>query len=149
MSKEKPLKNLAGELSILLANTYSLALKTQNYHWNITGPGFYSLHKLFEGQYEALHVAADELAERIRAIGAYAPGSFTDFLELTNIADAIEDISSKEMLHDLVQSHEDLILHAKKVISIATAAEDSTTADIVIKRIEEHEKQMWMLDSSL
>ncbi|MCE3232400.1 MAG: Ferritin Dps family protein [Rickettsiaceae bacterium] len=142
------LNNVAGELSILLADTYALALKTQNYHWNVTGMEFYSLHKLFEEQYEALHNAADELAERIRALGSFSPGSFGEFSKLTNIPEPKKNANSKAMLEDLIKSHETLVKQAKKVIDVSEKADDSSTADIVIGRIEEHQKIIWMLNSS-
>jgi len=148
MSK-KHSENVTEELSILLADTYALALKTQNYHWNVAGPDFYSLHKLFEGQYESLHDAADELAERIRALDNYAPGSFAEFAKLTNISEAKKGLSSKEMLKDLAKSHEAVVKQAKKVIEASESAGDPTTVDIVVGRIEEHDKQAWMLNSSL
>ncbi len=141
--------NVAGELAILLADTYALALKTQNYHWNVTGAEFYSLHKLFEGQYESLHDAADEIAERIRALGAYAPGGFAEFAKITNISDAKEGASSKEMLQDLAKSHAAIVSQAKKVLETAESAGDDATIDMVVGRIEEHDKQAWMLNSSL
>jgi starvation-inducible DNA-binding protein len=148
MSKNQS-TNIVEELSILLADTYSLALKTQNYHWNVTCAEFYSLHKLFEDQYESLHSASDELAERIRALGAYAVGGFGEFAKLTNISDAKPGISSKEMLKDLAKSHETAVRQARKVIEAAEAAGDNATVDIVVGRIEEHDKQAWMLNSSL
>lgn len=141
--------NVTAELSVLLADTYTLALKTQNYHWNVTGPEFYSLHKLFEEQYESLHEAADVLAERIRALGVYSPGSFSEFTRLTNITEAQKGINSKAMLQDLVKSHELVVKQAKEVIAAGEAAGDDATVDIVVGRIEEHDKQAWMLNSSL
>ncbi len=149
MAKSKSVNNVTGELSVLLADTYALALKTQNYHWNVTGAEFYSLHKLFEGQYESLHDAADELAERIRALGAYAPGGFAEFAKLTNIADAKKGANAKAMLQDLAKSHAAVVKQANKVIKAAESAGDSSTIDMVVGRIEEHDKQAWMLNSSL
>jgi starvation-inducible DNA-binding protein len=136
------------QLSVLLADTYALALKTQNYHWNVTGPEFYSLHKLFEGQYEALHNDVDLLAERIRALDGYAPGSFTEFSQLTNISNAKKGISSKEMLEDLVNSHESLIMQAQKTADTAEEEGDEGTLDIVVGKMEDRQKDVWMLRSS-
>jgi starvation-inducible DNA-binding protein len=149
MAKSKSVNNVSGELSILLADTYALALKTQNYHWNVTGPEFYSLHKLFEEQYESLHDAADELAERIRALGVYAPGGFAEFAQLTNISDAKKGSTAKTMLQDLAKSHAAVVKQANKVIKAAESVGDSSTIDMVVGRIEDHDKQAWMLNSSL
>lgn len=140
--------NVVPQLSILLADTYALALKTQNYHWNVTGIEFYSLHKMFEGQYEELHDAADELAERIRALGSYAPGSFSEFAKLTNVPEAKKSPNAKAMLEDLLASHEITVAQANKVIDASEKVGDASTSDIVIGRIEEHQKTMWMLRSS-
>jgi starvation-inducible DNA-binding protein len=148
MAKKK-LENVIVELSILLADTYVLALKTQNYHWNVTGTEFYSLHNLFEGQYESLYNAADELAERIRALGSYAPGGLTEFSRLTNISDAKKGTTSKTIVQDLAKSHETVVKQAKKVLAAAESVGDDSTIDMVVGRVEEHDKQVWMLNSSL
>ncbi len=148
--KTKPSShNAIEELSVLLADTYALALKTQNYHWNVTGSEFYSLHKLFEEQYEALHDAADILAERIRALNSFAPGSFSEFSKMTTIPEAKKNINSKAMLEDLVQSNLYAIKQCKKAIRVADNAEDDATVDMVTARLEEHEKYVWMLRSSI
>ena len=149
MAKKNTAVTVTGELSILLADTYALALKTQNYHWNVTGPEFYSLHKLFEGQYESLHDAADELAERVRALGAHAPGGFAEFAALTHIADAKKGLSAKSMIKDLLDSHHQVIKQANKLIALADKEGDQGTVDMVVGRIEAHDKDAWMLHSSL
>jgi starvation-inducible DNA-binding protein len=149
MKQKQPLNNVASELSIFLANTYALALKTQNYHWNVKGSEFYSLHKLFEAQYESMHDAADQLAERIRMLGSYAPGGFAEFAKLTNITDAKRNASVREILQDLVASHEAVIKQANEVLVAANSAGDYATADMIVGRIEEHDKHAWMLTSSL
>lgn len=149
MVKKNTGSTVAGELSILLADTYALALKTQNYHWNVTGAEFYSLHLLFETQYESLHKAADELAERIRALGTYAPGGFSEFSILSSVSDAKNNITAKAMLKDLLDSHLLIVKQAKKVIALADKHADSATVDLVVGRIEDHEKQAWMLKSSV
>jgi starvation-inducible DNA-binding protein len=150
MSKSKPsTAHVIHQLSVLLANTYALALKTQNYHWNVTGSEFYSLHKLFETQYVSLHNAVDTLAERIRALGSPAPGSFSEFLKLTSITEAKKNIPAKTMLGDLLKSNEAIVKQAYTVIQYCESVEDNATLDMVVGRIEEHQKQAWMLRSSL
>lgn len=151
MSKAKPSSNnnLVQQLCVLLADTYALALKTQNYHWNVTGVEFYSLHKLFEEQYEALHEAADVLAERIRALNAYAPGSFSEFSKLTCVTEAKKNLNSKAMLEDLIESNIAVVVQGKKTIEACEKANDDATMDIVVTRLEDHEKYAWMLRSSI
>lgn len=131
-----------------LADTYALALKTQTYHWNVTSPNFYSLHKLFEEQYDDAHEAVDDLAERIRALGAPAPGGLRAFLETTRISDATETMEAKEMLPDLTASHEVLAGTLKHGIAAAEQAGDAATADMLTARLTAHDKHAWMLRSS-
>jgi starvation-inducible DNA-binding protein len=141
--------NVLDGLSCLLADTYLLYLKTQNFHWNVSGPNFYSLHKMFEGQYEQLAEAADLLAERIRAIGEKAPGSFSEFLKMTSLEEAGDDLSAAGMIETLLKDHESLADAANRMIEAAQEEGDEVTADIMIARKTEHDKTAWMLRSSL
>ena len=136
-------------MKVLLANTYALYLKTQNYHWNVTGPYFHSLHKLFEEEYIQLAEAVDTIAERIRTKGEKAPGSFQAFIELKTINEAKGDISALEMIKDLLESHEAICKSLHLLLSQAKDQEDDATQDLLIERMEEHEKTMWMLRSHL
>ena len=144
----KKRKAVAEALKSQLADTYLLQLKTKFYHWNVTGAQFFSLHTLFDKQYEALSAAVDELAERIRSLGFAAPGTFREFLELTALA---EDKSLPEnwekMVQNLVSDHETLIRSAREKVALAQEQGDEGTADIFIKRIQEHEKAAWFLRS--
>jgi starvation-inducible DNA-binding protein len=142
-------KELARGLSTLLADTYALYLRTHMYHWNVTGPRFPSLHVMFEGQYLELRDAVDEIAERIRALGSFAPGSFGEFARLSSIADEEGVPSAEEMVRRLAEGHELLVRDARPIAERAEAAGDVATADLVTQRISIHEKTAWMLRSSL
>lgn len=130
-----------------LADTFTLALKTQNYHWNVVGPNFYGLHNLFEAQYTDSYAAADEIAERIRALGAPAPGGLRAFQEITRIAEAKDGIDSKAMIEDLVQENEAVSAGLKTGVDVAEKAGDVSTADMLTARITTHDKAAWMLRS--
>lgn len=132
-------------LEKLLANTYILALKTQNYHWNVTGPHFNDLHAVFETQYDALAEAVDLVAERIRALGAPTPGSFKAFLAAADIPEAEGGESAADMVLRLAQGHEAAARSAKAVIAAAEAADDPVTADLATVRAADHDKTAWML----
>ncbi|MFW5703575.1 MAG: Dps family protein [Patescibacteria group bacterium] len=136
-------------LKDLLADSYIVMLKTQNYHWNVTGLHFHSLHEMFQEQYEDLFEAVDELAERIRAIGSQAPGTFQQFQQLSKIDS--EDIKTKdvEMLKSLIGDHKKLVETGRKVIAEAQKENDDATMDMAIKRVQTHDKHIWMLESSL
>lgn len=136
------------KLRVVLANSYTLYLKTHNYHWNVTGPSFKSLHDLFEVQYTELATAVDDIAERIRALDAYAPGSFKEFLELTTLEEAKSGISADEMLEDMIKSQTALIESVKDALDAASADEDEVTAGILGERLSVHEKARWMLKAS-
>jgi starvation-inducible DNA-binding protein len=142
---------IARELSGYLADLYLVYLKTQAFHWNVVGSHFIGLHKLFEEQYEALQKAVDECAERIRALGFKAPGSFAEFSELASVEEETNSasMSDREMLHRLVNDHKALGQEAAKVITLAEERGDHVTADFLIRRQEFHEKSRWMLDSHL
>ena len=136
-------------LSRLLADSYVLNLKTHNFHWNVTGPMFTTLHTLFETEYTELALAVDEIAERIRALGAVAPGSFSAFGKLTKVQEAEGVPKATEMIRMLADDQIKVTAAAKKVVELAEAAGDDATADLGIKRIQVHEKNAWMLESHL
>lgn len=140
---------IADGLSRLLADTYSLYLKTHNYHWNVTGPMFNTLHLMFEEQYNELWMAVDLIAERIRSLGAFAPGSYSAFEALSSIPEATGVPSAEEMLADLVAGHEAVTRTARSVFPVADAANDESTADVITQRLQVHEKTAWMLRSML
>lgn len=142
-------KKISRGLAELLSDSYMLYVKTHNFHWNVTGPQFQTLHTMFEEQYTELAEAIDELAERIRALGEFAPGSFTEFSNLAEVKECSEVPSANEMIKNLVDSHETLIRRARTVIPIADEAHDEATADLVTARIQTHEKTAWMLRSLL
>jgi starvation-inducible DNA-binding protein len=142
-------EEIADGLSRLLADTYSLYLKTHNYHWNVTGPMFNTLHLMFEEQYNELWIAVDLIAERIRSLGAFAPGSYSAFSELSSIPEADGVPTAEEMLADLVSGHEAVTRTARSVFPLADAANDESTADVITQRLQVHEKTAWMLRSML
>ncbi|MEM8619175.1 MAG: Dps family protein [Actinomycetota bacterium] len=138
---------IADELSKVLADTYTLYLKTHNYHWNVTGPMFNTLHLMFEEQYNELWVAVDLLAERMRSLGEFAPGSYSAFAELTSIDEATSVPSAEDMIRDLVRGHEAVARTARGAFTTADKANDQPTADLLTQRLEVHEKTAWMLRS--
>ena len=140
---------IADGLSRLLADTYSLYLKTHNYHWNVTGPMFNTLHLMFEEQYNELWMAVDLIAERIRSLGAFAPGSYSAFAQLSTIPSADGVPAAQEMIADLVAGHEAVTRTARSVFPVADAAHDESTADLITQRLSVHEKTAWMLRSML
>ena len=140
---------IAEGLSHLLADSYTLYLKTHNYHWNVTGPMFPTLHLMFEQQYTELAQAVDLIAERIRALGIYAPGSYTHFKSLSRVQEETEIPKAMSMVGNLTADQETLIQTARSVLPLAQEAGDEATADILIQRIQIHEKTAWMLRSLL
>ncbi len=136
-------------LSKLLADSYGLYLKTHNFHWNVTGPMFTTLHTLFETEYTELALAVDEIAERIRALGAEAPGSYTAFSKLADVKEVERVPKATEMIRELVADQAKVVTAAKKVVAAAEAAGDDASADLGIRRIQIHEKNSWMLASHL
>lgn len=142
-------KKIADKLSSVLADTYALYLKTQNFHWNLVGSEFFSLHLLFEKQYEDMAEAIDEIAERIRALGFFAPGSFTKLKKLSKIPEEDKVVSSKQMLKKLIQGHEWMAKSGKPIVRFSQDEYDDITADMLIKRLNFHEKAAWMLRSHL
>lgn len=143
-------RETAAGLSRLLADSYTLYLKSHNFHWNVTGPMFQALHKLFEEHYTELAGAVDEIAERIRILGEKAPGTYREFSALTSIAqDERPDLSSQEMITSLLRGHEQVVLTAKDILSTLDGANDEGSAALLGARIEAHEKAAWMLRSIL
>ena len=146
---EKDRKQLADGLSHVLADTYTLYLKTHNFHWNVTGPMFQTLHLMFMTQYNEIWMAVDTVAERIRALGFPAPGSYKEFAALTSIKDSSGTISAKEMIKQLVAGQEAVTRTARELLPVAEAAGDQPTVDLLSARMEVHEKNAWMLRSLL
>jgi starvation-inducible DNA-binding protein len=136
-------------LSRLLASSYTLYLKTHNFHWNVTGPMFTTLHTLFETQYTELAAAIDEVAERIRAIGAFAPGSYSAFTRLSTVREETGRPEAKEMIRILTSDQEEVAASARRVIEAAEAAGDQASVDLATRRLDIHEKNAWMLRSHL
>ncbi|HEY4697463.1 MAG TPA: Dps family protein [Gallionella sp.] len=146
---EKDRKKIADGLSRVLADTYTLYLKTHNFHWNVTGPMFQTLHLMFMTQYNEIWMAVDTVAERIRALGYPAPGSYKEFTALTSIKDSSGTISAKEMIKQLVAGQEAVTRTARELLPVAEAAGDQPTVDLLSARMEVHEKNAWMLRSLL
>ena len=146
--KKKPVKMIE-TLSHLLADTYILYLKTQNFHWNVVSPHFFSLHKLFEEQYTALAAALDVIAERIRALRARAPGSFTEYLKMASLHESHGYPDADKMLHELLQDHEHMAKNLSEAFGVAQEHHDEVTLDILIERKTYHDKTAWMLRSLL
>jgi starvation-inducible DNA-binding protein len=142
-------KEIAEGLSRLLADTYTLYLKTHNYHWNVTGPMFQTLHLMFETHYNELALAVDSIAERIRALGFPAPGTYVDFSRLSSIPEEQGVPPAQEMIRKLVKGHEAVIRTARSIFPPAEKASDEPTADLLTQRMQVHEKTAWMLRSLL
>ena len=142
-------EKIASGLSQLLADSYTLYLKTHNYHWNVEGPMFNTLHLMFEEHYTELATAVDEIAERIRALGVKAPGSYSAYVTLTSVAEGSGNESAEEMIRQLVTGQETVVRTAREVFKTAEAANDEPTADLLTQRMQLHEKNAWMLRSML
>jgi starvation-inducible DNA-binding protein len=146
---EKDRARIAGGLSKLLADTYTLYLQTHNFHWNVTGPMFNTLHLMFEQQYNELALAVDLIAERIRALGFPAPGSYRDYSKLASIKEVEGVPSAEDMIRILVTGQETVVRTAREVFPLAEKASDEPTADLLTQRMQVHEKTAWMLRSLL
>jgi starvation-inducible DNA-binding protein len=146
---EEHREKIAAGLSKVLADSYLLYLKTHNYHWNVTGELFHQLHEQFEEQYTELAEAIDEIAERIRAIGFRAPGSFKEFNEITSIEEDTDQPKAKEMVKRLAKSNEQVIRTVREALKPANEAEDEATIDLLTERLTVHSKTAWMLRSHL
>jgi starvation-inducible DNA-binding protein len=144
---EQSRRDIAQGLAKLLADSYTLYLKTHNYHWNVTGPMFNTLHLMFEQQYTELAIAVDEIAERIRALGEPAPGSYRAYGKLTSIDEEEGAPGADEMIRQLVKGQEAVVKTARSVFPVAEAANDEPTADLLTQRMQVHEKNAWMLRS--
>ncbi len=142
-------REIAAGLSRLLADTYTLYLKTHNFHWNVTGPQFNSLHLMFEGQYTELALAVDLIAERIRALGEPALGSYSAYAKLSTIAEADGVPAAEEMVRILAEDQLAVVRTARSVFPLADAAHDEPTADLLTQRMQVHEKTGWMLRATM
>ncbi len=142
-------EQIAQGLSKLLADSYTLYLKTHNFHWNVTGPMFTSLHEMFEVHYTELATAVDEIAERIRALGFPAPGSYSQFAALTSIEEETTVPNASNMVEQLVVAHEAVVSTARSLFPLVEEAGDEVSADILTQRMTVHEKTAWMLRSLL
>jgi starvation-inducible DNA-binding protein len=142
-------RNIADGLARLLADSYTLYLKTHKYHWNVTGPMFQTLHLMFEGQYTELAMAVDEIAERIRALGALSPGSYREFTTLNSLGEDEDEPEAMEMIRRLVKGQEAVVRTARAAFPAAEQAGDQATMDLLTQRMQVHEKAAWMLRSLL
>lgn len=140
---------IAQGLSALLADSYTLYLMTHNFHWNVTGPMFNTLHLMFETQYTELALAVDLVAERIRSLGVYAPGTYAQFSKLTSIDETVDVPKANDMIRELVAGHEAVCRTARSVFPAAEKASDEATSDLLTQRLQLHEKTAWMLRSLL
>ncbi len=140
-----PKQSIATGLSQFLASTYALYLKSQNFHWNVTGSSFITLHSFFEKQYEELADAVDLIAERIRALDVLTPGSFTEFSKLSKIKDSIGKKSTQKMVTEYLADHLLIVKLTKELISIAKECQDDVSQDLLIGRLKVHEKTIWIL----
>ena len=146
---EKKGSEVVDALARLLASSYTLYLKTHNFHWNVKGPMFTTLHTLFEVEYNELALAVDAIAERIRAVGAPAPGTYAEFQKLSAVKERLGVPSAKEMLRELVRDQGIVAERAREVLRVAALAGDDASEDLAVQRIQIHEKNAWMLRSHL
>ncbi|CAB4989376.1 MAG: DNA starvation/stationary phase protection protein [Actinobacteria bacterium] len=147
--QEKDRLAITDGLSHLLADTYTLYLKTHKFHWNVTGPMFQTLHLMFETQYTELALAVDLIAERIRALDVLAPGSYSEFTQLSSVEEGAGTPNAQEMIQKLVEGQESVIRTARSLYPVVNGAADEPTADLLTQRIQIHEKTAWMLRSLL
>ncbi|EDX83101.1 Ferritin-like domain subfamily [Synechococcus sp. PCC 7335] len=147
--EEQDRKEIAQGLSRLLADTYTLYLKTHNFHWNVTGPMFRTLHLMFEEQYTELALAVDLIAERIRSIGFPAPGTYHEFAKLSSISEEVGVLDAEDMIRKLVEGQEAVVRTARSLFQTLERTHDEPTADLLTQRMQVHEKTAWMLRSLL
>lgn len=147
--KEQDRAEIAQGLGKLLADSYTLYLKTHNFHWNVTGPMFQTLHLMFEAQYNELALAVDLIAERIRALGFPAPGTYSEFMRLSSIRETTGVPKAEEMIRLLVEGQESVVRTARSLFPLVDKVTDEATADLLTQRIQLHEKSAWMLRSLL
>jgi starvation-inducible DNA-binding protein len=145
--EEEDRRRLTEELSKLLADTYTLYLKTHNFHWNVTGPMFQTLHLMFEQEYNELALAVDLVAERIRALGFPAPGTYRQFAALSSIQENDGVPKAEDMIRRLVEGHETVARTARNAFAVAERTRDQPTCDLLTQRMQVHEKTAWMLRS--
>lgn len=143
------LQEVSGALTEFLANTYAIYLKTQNFHWNVTGPEFFALHLLFEKQYEEMAEGVDEVAERVRSLGSYVEASFSSFQKKALIQESNQMVSSQKMVQELMGDHEYISRIGRPLIRRFQEIHDDVSSDLLIKRLAFHEKAAWMLRSQL
>jgi starvation-inducible DNA-binding protein len=146
---EQDRRSIVDGLSRLLADTYTLYLKTHNFHWNVTGPMFQTLHMMFEKQYTELAMAVDQIAERIRALGSPAPATYAEFARLSAVKEPDGVPPAQEMIRQLVQDQETVARTARSMFKAVDQASDEPTADLLTQRMQVHEKTAWMLRSLL
>jgi starvation-inducible DNA-binding protein len=142
-------KNIAEGLKSLLSDTYMLYLKTHGYHWNVTGPMFDTLHKMFMAQYTELWNAVDPIAERIRSLGFFAPGTYAEMSKLTSVKEDTKVPKAQDMIKNVIQGHETVIRTAREIFEVAEKGKDQATMDLLTQRLDIHEKTAWMLRSLL
>lgn len=142
-------KKIADGLARLLADSYMVYLKSHNYHWNVTGQLFHPLHEQFEEQYTELAEAVDVIAERIRALGRRAPGSFAEFSKITSIQEDTDHPDAKEMIRRAAKAHETILRTAREALKACQDAEDEASIDLITQRLHVHSKTAWMLRSQL
>jgi len=147
--KEADREKIAAGISRVLADSYTLYLQTHNFHWNVTGPMFQTLHVMFEDHYTELATAVDVIAERIRSLGVAAPGSYSEFIQLSSIKEVSGVPKAKKMIRILVEGHETVVRTARSIFPVVDKAGDEATADLLTQRMQLHEKTAWMLRSLL
>lgn len=149
MMEDKDVQRVADGLSNVLADTFILYLKTHNFHWNVTGPMFQTLHLMFEEQYNELWLAVDAIAERIRSLGFTAPGSYGEFTRLTYLQEEPAATNATEMIAELLRDHETAARTVRSTLAVARTAVDAPTEDLLTQRLAAHQKAAWMLRSML
>ncbi len=142
------MSEIVNKLSVILADTYALYLKTQNYHWHVTGLQFKSLHELFEMHYRELAEAVDTIAERLRIMGHLAPATFKEYERLKTLKDGNSNLNSDEMVRELAHDHGVLVRDLNGAMTLAQKSNDEGTVNLLADRIASHEKSKWMLDAS-
>lgn len=147
--KEEDRKKIADGLAKLLADSYTLYLATHNFHWNVTGPMFNTLHAMFEQQYTELATAVDDIAERIRALGYPTPGTYAEFVKLTRLEEPKPGLKAEDMIRYLIKGQEAVVRTARETLPVAEKADDQPTIDLLTQRMQIHEKNAWMLRSLL
>jgi starvation-inducible DNA-binding protein len=146
---DQTIDQITSKLAHFLADTFVLSVKTLNFHWNMKGAEFFMYHKLLEEQYKKLSEAIDDLAERMQMLGRAAPGSMAEFLNLACLKESSSHLTQEQMIHELVQNHEELVEHCHALIKFTDSVFDQGTSDLMIEQIRFHAKQAWLLRSHL